>query len=212
MGITVLALIRSCSKASMVTRILQRPVICFNKMSVIMKQAVMLPVLLQGVVSPAWRCCHIAVAVLQGTASLVCSCRVRPLASCMCCKDDQSPCWHCHGTITLLPALLRDSCSGWLPQCWLSCRMYEPHAARLADCQSPPCRCMTQQRCCRGQTVLVLQGRVISMLAGEGHKQDLDDLIAAALDVYGDRGELSATPLPLTLERNMDTRQAASSC
>ena len=48
------------------------------------------------------------------------------------------------------------------------------------------------------------------MLAGEGHKQDLDDLIAAALDVYGDRGELSTTPLPLTLESHKDTRQAAS--
>ena len=56
----------------------------------------------------------------------------------------------------------------------------------------------------------MLQGRVITMLAGEGHKQDLDDLIAAALDVYGERGELSATRLPLTLERNKDTRQAAS--
>ena len=55
----------------------------------------------------------------------------------------------------------------------------------------------------------MLQGRVITMLAGEGHRQDLDDLITAALEVYGERGELSATPLPLTLERNKDTRQGA---
>ena len=59
-----------------------------------------------------------------------------------------------------------------------------------------------------GESVVMLQGRVITMLAGEGHKQDLDDLITAALEVYGERGELSATPLPLTLERNRDTRQA----
>jgi hypothetical protein len=39
-------------------------------------------------------------------------------------------------------------------------------------------------------------GRLIAMLAGEGHRQDLDDFIAAALDYYGEQGLLDDTPVP----------------
>ena len=77
----VLALIRSCSKDSMAILVLQRPNICFNKLSDVIKQATMLPTLLQGMVN------------------LVCSCRVRPPACWICCKGDQPPCWHCCGTV-----------------------------------------------------------------------------------------------------------------
>jgi hypothetical protein len=47
-------------------------------------------------------------------------------------------------------------------------------------------------------------------LAGEGHKQDLDDLIGAALDYYGDAGLLDSAPVPLTPEVERDSRLAAS--
>ncbi|KAK9805135.1 hypothetical protein WJX72_001459 [[Myrmecia] bisecta] len=53
-------------------------------------------------------------------------------------------------------------------------------------------------------------GRLIATLPGEGHKQDVDDLIAAALEFYGEKGLLDATPVPQTLERNKDARLATS--
>eukprot|EP00884_Botryococcus_braunii_P006329 jgi/Botrbrau1/15698/Bobra.4_1s0071.2 len=53
-------------------------------------------------------------------------------------------------------------------------------------------------------------GKLIAMLAGEGHRQDLDDLIGAALDYYGEKGELDASPIPSTPEREKDARLAAS--
>lgn len=41
------------------------------------------------------------------------------------------------------------------------------------------------------------RGRVLAMLSGEGHKQDVDDFLAAALRYYGDLGMLDNSPLPL---------------
>lgn len=37
--------------------------------------------------------------------------------------------------------------------------------------------------------------------AGEGQKQNVDDMLAAALQYYGEHGELNGTPVPLALER-----------
>lgn len=46
--------------------------------------------------------------------------------------------------------------------------------------------------------------------AGEGHRQDIDDIVAAALEYYGEKGQLDDTPLPVSLERERDPRLAAS--
>ncbi|KXZ45018.1 hypothetical protein GPECTOR_59g625 [Gonium pectorale] len=55
------------------------------------------------------------------------------------------------------------------------------------------------------------RGRLIAMLSGEGHRQDLEDLINAALQYYGEAGELDgSTPLPIALERNKQAADAAS--
>ncbi len=48
------------------------------------------------------------------------------------------------------------------------------------------------------------------MCAGEGHRQDIDDIVAAALEYYGEKGQLDDTPLPVALERDRDPRLAAS--
>lgn len=53
-------------------------------------------------------------------------------------------------------------------------------------------------------------GRLIAMLAGEGHREDLDDLLSAALQYYGEKGELNNSPLPVALEKNKDGRLLAS--
>lgn len=45
---------------------------------------------------------------------------------------------------------------------------------------------------------------------GEGHRQDIDDIVAAALEYYGEKGQLDDTPLPVALERDRDPRLAAS--
>ena len=42
--------------------------------------------------------------------------------------------------------------------------------------------------------------------AGEGQKQNIDDMLAAALQYYGERGELDSTPVPMTLERDKPER------
>ncbi len=42
--------------------------------------------------------------------------------------------------------------------------------------------------------------------AGEGQKQNIDDMVAAALQYYGERGELDSTPVPMTLERDKPER------
>lgn len=36
---------------------------------------------------------------------------------------------------------------------------------------------------------------------GEGQKQTVDDMLAAALEYYGERGQLDASPVPAALER-----------
>ena len=40
------------------------------------------------------------------------------------------------------------------------------------------------------------EGRLLAMLSGEGHKQDYDDFIAAALEYYGERQMLNNSPVP----------------
>ncbi len=47
------------------------------------------------------------------------------------------------------------------------------------------------------------------MCAGEGQKQAVDDMLAAALEYYGERGELDASPVPITLERERKSGAAA---
>ncbi|PNH05466.1 NHL repeat-containing protein 2, partial [Tetrabaena socialis] len=47
------------------------------------------------------------------------------------------------------------------------------------------------------------RGRLLAMLSGEGHRQDLEDLLTAALQYYEEAGQLDgSTPLPMALERN----------
>lgn len=58
--------------------------------------------------------------------------------------------------------------------------------------------------------VLSPQGRLIVSLPGEGHRQDLDDILAAALEYYGEQGMLDTSPVPSALERDRDPRLAAS--
>lgn len=53
-------------------------------------------------------------------------------------------------------------------------------------------------------------GRVLATLAGEGHRNDLDELVEAALLVYGEAGQLDESPLPEALERSKDPRLAES--
>lgn len=54
--------------------------------------------------------------------------------------------------------------------------------------------------------VVTPNGKVLARFAGEGHYEDLKDVISAALNYYGDRNELSNTPLKESLEKNKDTR------
>ncbi|KAL3690719.1 hypothetical protein R1sor_004370 [Riccia sorocarpa] len=53
-------------------------------------------------------------------------------------------------------------------------------------------------------------GRLIAMLAGEGHRKDVSDLVEAALQYYGERGLLNDKPIPEALEKNKDSRLVAS--
>ncbi|KAL1221163.1 Protein SUPPRESSOR OF QUENCHING 1 [Cardamine amara subsp. amara] len=53
-------------------------------------------------------------------------------------------------------------------------------------------------------------GKVIAQIAGEGHRKDLDDLVAAALMYYGGKNVLDSTPLPTRLEKDNDPRLVAS--
>ncbi|KAF2538785.1 hypothetical protein F2Q68_00019914 [Brassica cretica] len=52
-------------------------------------------------------------------------------------------------------------------------------------------------------------GKVIAQIAGESHRKDLDDLVAAALIYYGGKNVLDSTPLPTRLEKDNDPRLAA---
>jgi len=53
-------------------------------------------------------------------------------------------------------------------------------------------------------------GKVIVSLSGEGHRRDLDDILTAALEYYGEKNMLDATPVPESLEKNKDSRLTAS--
>ncbi|VYS49318.1 unnamed protein product [Arabidopsis thaliana] len=53
-------------------------------------------------------------------------------------------------------------------------------------------------------------GKVIAQIAGEGHRKDLDDVVAAALTYYGGKNVLDSTPLPTRLEKDNDPRLATS--
>lgn len=54
------------------------------------------------------------------------------------------------------------------------------------------------------------KGRLIAMLSGEGHREDLDDLLEASLEFYGEKNLLDAKPLIPSLERDKDSRLVAS--
>ncbi|XP_059063416.1 protein SUPPRESSOR OF QUENCHING 1, chloroplastic isoform X2 [Cryptomeria japonica] len=49
-------------------------------------------------------------------------------------------------------------------------------------------------------------GKLLAQLAGEGHRQDLDDLVEAALQFYGEKELLDDRPIPEVLEKDKDTR------
>ena len=53
-------------------------------------------------------------------------------------------------------------------------------------------------------------GRLIVSLTGEGHRQDLEDIVTAALEYYGEQGVLDNTPVPVALEKDKDARLATS--
>lgn len=54
------------------------------------------------------------------------------------------------------------------------------------------------------------KGKLLAMLAGEGHRQDIDELLQAALEYYGEQGDLKNDPLPISLEKDKDSRVAKS--
>jgi len=58
--------------------------------------------------------------------------------------------------------------------------------------------------------VITPNGKVLARFAGEGHYDDLKSVVSAALNVYGERNELSNTPLKESLEKNKDTRLLSS--
>lgn len=53
-------------------------------------------------------------------------------------------------------------------------------------------------------------GKLLAQLAGEGHKKDLDDFVAAALQFYGKQNMLDNTPILLNLEKDNDPRLLTS--
>jgi len=61
-------------------------------------------------------------------------------------------------------------------------------------------------------TLIVLspKGRVLFTLPGEGHRQDLCDLLSAGLEYYKPRGLLDYRPIPTALESSKDDRLLAS--
>jgi DNA-binding beta-propeller fold protein YncE len=58
--------------------------------------------------------------------------------------------------------------------------------------------------------VVTPNGKVLARFAGEGHYEELKSVVSAALNVYGDRNELSNAPLKESLEKNKDTRLLSS--
>lgn len=54
-------------------------------------------------------------------------------------------------------------------------------------------------------------GKLLLTLAGEGHKNDMDDILTAAIEYYTERDLLDGSkPLPMALEREKDPRIASS--
>ncbi|KAL4547533.1 hypothetical protein Ndes2526B_g06777 [Nannochloris sp. 'desiccata'] len=53
-------------------------------------------------------------------------------------------------------------------------------------------------------------GKLIVSLSGEDHRRDLDDILTAALEYYGENNMLDAHPVPESLEKNKDSRLSAS--
>ncbi|OVA13591.1 NHL repeat [Macleaya cordata] len=53
-------------------------------------------------------------------------------------------------------------------------------------------------------------GKLLAQIAGEGHRKDLDDLVEAALLFYGEKEILDNTPIPLSLEKDNDSRLLTS--
>ncbi|XP_078159689.1 haloacid dehalogenase-like hydrolase family protein isoform X1 [Carex rostrata] len=49
-------------------------------------------------------------------------------------------------------------------------------------------------------------GKILAQLSGEGHRKDLDDVVDAALEFYGENKLLENKPLPLALEKDNDSR------
>ncbi|ERN03299.1 NHL repeat-containing protein 2 [Amborella trichopoda] len=45
-------------------------------------------------------------------------------------------------------------------------------------------------------------GKLLVQISGEGHRKDLDDLVEAALQFYGERKMLDSHPIPLALEKD----------
>jgi hypothetical protein len=50
------------------------------------------------------------------------------------------------------------------------------------------------------------KGKLLAMLSGEGHRQDVDDLLQAALEYYGEEGDLKNNPIPMSLEKDKDLK------
>ncbi|PKA65072.1 riboflavin kinase [Apostasia shenzhenica] len=53
-------------------------------------------------------------------------------------------------------------------------------------------------------------GKILAQLAGESHREDLDDLIDAALQFYEEKKLLEASSIPLALEKDEDPRLLTS--
>ncbi|KAJ4817125.1 Haloacid dehalogenase-like hydrolase family protein [Rhynchospora pubera] len=53
-------------------------------------------------------------------------------------------------------------------------------------------------------------GKILAQLAGEGHRKDLDDVVDAALEFYGEKNLLENKPLPLALEKDNSSRMLKS--
>ncbi|WOL00279.1 NHL repeat-containing protein 2 isoform X1 [Canna indica] len=53
-------------------------------------------------------------------------------------------------------------------------------------------------------------GKILLQIAGEGHKEELDYFIDAALQFYGEKKLLENTPIPLALEKDNDPRLLSS--
>ncbi|CAK9158050.1 unnamed protein product [Ilex paraguariensis] len=49
-------------------------------------------------------------------------------------------------------------------------------------------------------------GKLLAQISGEGHRKDLDDLVEAAFLFYGRKKMLDNTPIPLSLEKENDSR------